>query len=195
MEFIKELSKELVSVKEWPEFKAGDTITVYYTIKEGEKERTQFFQGVDQLQGLPGAECIGVDLGKCAVERAGLRFGRGRWRSEQIDLALRLLAVGLQRGQRVACGVPGQRLDAEMVDLLRRLAPPDLHRGRRGTHQARHRTHHLRPHRGHAPTSSPSSAIAPWRLRCSCSRCPFWRPFRRARTSCSGCRCSRPCCG
>ena len=46
MEFIKELSKELVSVKEWPEFKAGDTITVYYTIKEGEKERTQFFQGV-----------------------------------------------------------------------------------------------------------------------------------------------------
>lgn len=46
MEFIKELSKELVSVKEWPAFKAGDTITVYYTIKEGEKERTQFFQGV-----------------------------------------------------------------------------------------------------------------------------------------------------
>ena len=29
-----------------PSFKAGDTITVYYKIKEGNKERTQHFQGV-----------------------------------------------------------------------------------------------------------------------------------------------------
>ena len=29
-----------------PEFKAGDTLTVYYKIKEGEKERIQPFQGV-----------------------------------------------------------------------------------------------------------------------------------------------------
>ncbi len=29
-----------------PEFKAGDTLKVYYKVKEGEKERTQVFEGV-----------------------------------------------------------------------------------------------------------------------------------------------------
>lgn len=33
-------------MKEWPKFKAGDTLTVTYKIKEGEKERLQAFQGV-----------------------------------------------------------------------------------------------------------------------------------------------------
>lgn len=32
--------------KEFPDFSAGDTITVYYEIREGEKTRTQFFRGV-----------------------------------------------------------------------------------------------------------------------------------------------------
>ncbi len=32
--------------KEFPDFGAGDTITVYYEIREGEKTRTQFFRGV-----------------------------------------------------------------------------------------------------------------------------------------------------
>lgn len=32
--------------KEFPQFSAGDTITVYYEISEGEKTRTQFFRGV-----------------------------------------------------------------------------------------------------------------------------------------------------
>ena len=36
----------LTEVKEYPEFKAGDTITVSYKIKEGNKERIQSFQGV-----------------------------------------------------------------------------------------------------------------------------------------------------
>ena len=31
---------------EFPSFKSGDTITVYYEIKEGQKTRTQFFKGV-----------------------------------------------------------------------------------------------------------------------------------------------------
>ncbi|MFA8450965.1 MAG: 50S ribosomal protein L19 [Bacteroidales bacterium] len=35
-----------VEVKEFPKFKAGDTITVTYKIKEGNKERLQRFQGV-----------------------------------------------------------------------------------------------------------------------------------------------------
>ena len=32
--------------KEFPEFSAGDTITVHYKIKEGNKERIQNFRGV-----------------------------------------------------------------------------------------------------------------------------------------------------
>ncbi len=32
--------------KEFPEFKAGDTVTVTYKIKEGDKERLQNFKGV-----------------------------------------------------------------------------------------------------------------------------------------------------
>jgi large subunit ribosomal protein L19 len=37
---------EFVEKKSFPAFQAGDTITVYYEIREGEKVRTQFFKGV-----------------------------------------------------------------------------------------------------------------------------------------------------
>src|SRR5574343_316673 len=40
------VNNEFVAKKDFPEFGAGDTITVYYEIKEGEKTRTQFFKGV-----------------------------------------------------------------------------------------------------------------------------------------------------
>lgn len=40
------VENELVEKKSFPDFSAGDTITVYYEIKEGEKTRTQFFKGV-----------------------------------------------------------------------------------------------------------------------------------------------------
>ena len=40
------VEEKFVEKKEFPEFSAGDTITVYYEIKEGEKTRTQFFKGV-----------------------------------------------------------------------------------------------------------------------------------------------------
>ncbi|MBT8264204.1 MAG: 50S ribosomal protein L19 [Eudoraea sp.] len=43
---IKFVQDEFVPKKEFPEFSAGDTITVYYEIKEGDKTRTQFFRGV-----------------------------------------------------------------------------------------------------------------------------------------------------
>ena len=46
MDFIRELQKELVELKEFPAFGAGDTVTVSYKIKEGNKERNQQFQGV-----------------------------------------------------------------------------------------------------------------------------------------------------
>lgn len=38
--------ENLTEVKEYPEFKAGDTVTVTYKIREGNKERLQNFQGV-----------------------------------------------------------------------------------------------------------------------------------------------------
>jgi large subunit ribosomal protein L19 len=37
---------EFVEKKSFPSFQSGDTITVYYEIREGEKVRTQFFKGV-----------------------------------------------------------------------------------------------------------------------------------------------------
>lgn len=43
---IKFVQDEFVVKKEFPKFGAGDTITVYYEIKEGDKSRTQFFKGV-----------------------------------------------------------------------------------------------------------------------------------------------------
>jgi large subunit ribosomal protein L19 len=46
MNLIKYVEEKLVAKKETPAFKAGDTITVHYKIKEGDKERIQQYQGV-----------------------------------------------------------------------------------------------------------------------------------------------------
>ncbi len=47
MQIIKSIEKELITEeKNFPDFKAGDTITVSYKIKEGNKERIQPFRGV-----------------------------------------------------------------------------------------------------------------------------------------------------
>ena len=43
---IKFVEDEFVPKKDFPDFSAGDTITVYYQIREGEKTRIQFFKGV-----------------------------------------------------------------------------------------------------------------------------------------------------
>lgn len=43
---LKFVQDEFVTRKDFPEFSAGDTITVYYEITEGQKTRTQFFRGV-----------------------------------------------------------------------------------------------------------------------------------------------------
>jgi len=45
MDLIKYVEDTYVVKKDFPSFKAGDTITVYYKIVEGEKTRTQFFRG------------------------------------------------------------------------------------------------------------------------------------------------------
>ncbi|MDC3077536.1 50S ribosomal protein L19 [Flavobacteriales bacterium] len=43
---LKYVQDEFINKNEFPSFKSGDTITVYYEIKEGQKTRTQFFKGV-----------------------------------------------------------------------------------------------------------------------------------------------------
>ncbi len=46
MDLVKLAEKQIIPVKEAPDFKSGDTVTVYYKIIEGNKEREQQFQGV-----------------------------------------------------------------------------------------------------------------------------------------------------
>lgn len=61
MNITETIAKELTTTKELPSFKAGDTITVYYTIKEGDKERTQLFKGdVIQRKGTGGTETFTI---------------------------------------------------------------------------------------------------------------------------------------
>ncbi|MCH3883279.1 MULTISPECIES: 50S ribosomal protein L19 [Tenacibaculum] len=43
---VKFVQEEFVTKNELPKFSAGDTITVYFEIREGDKVRTQFFRGV-----------------------------------------------------------------------------------------------------------------------------------------------------
>jgi large subunit ribosomal protein L19 len=61
-----------IAKKEFPEFSAGDTLTVYYQIREGEKVRTQFFKGVViqiKGQGLAKTFTIRKMSGTIGVER------------------------------------------------------------------------------------------------------------------------------
>ena len=46
MDLMKVVEKEFAVENDFPEFKAGDTITVHYKIIEGNKERIQQFRGV-----------------------------------------------------------------------------------------------------------------------------------------------------
>jgi len=46
MNLMEYAEKQLVTKTKHPEFKAGDTVTVHYKIKEGDKERVQQYTGV-----------------------------------------------------------------------------------------------------------------------------------------------------
>ena len=46
MDLVKFVQDEFIEKKDFPKFSSGDTITVYYEIKEGQKTRTQFYKGV-----------------------------------------------------------------------------------------------------------------------------------------------------
>ena len=66
------VQNEFTSKKDFPEFGAGDTLTVYYQIREGEKVRTQFFKGVViqiKGQGMSKTFTIRKMSGTVGVER------------------------------------------------------------------------------------------------------------------------------
>lgn len=72
MDLMKVAEEALAPKKDFPEFKAGDTITVYYKIKEGNKERIQQFRGVViQRRGSKNTETFTVRKmsGSIGVER------------------------------------------------------------------------------------------------------------------------------
>ena len=71
-DLMKFVQDEFITKKDFPEFGAGDTITVYYEIKEGEKTRTQFFKGVViQRRGTGSTETFTIRKmsGAVGVER------------------------------------------------------------------------------------------------------------------------------
>lgn len=45
-QLISYVQDQFIEKKDFPEFSSGDTLTVYYEIREGDKSRTQFFKGV-----------------------------------------------------------------------------------------------------------------------------------------------------
>lgn len=72
MDLMKVVEGKYTQENNYPEFKSGDTITVYYKIKEGNKERIQQFKGVViQRRGIGMTETFTVRKmsGNVGVER------------------------------------------------------------------------------------------------------------------------------
>ena len=72
MDLVKFVQDEFVTKNELPKFAAGDTITVYYEIREGDKVCTQFFRGVViQKRGSGASETFTIRKmsGTVGVER------------------------------------------------------------------------------------------------------------------------------
>ena len=71
-DFVSLIENKFIEKKEFPKFSTGDTITVFYEIREGEKVRTQFFKGVViqvKGQGLTKTFTIRKMSGTIGVER------------------------------------------------------------------------------------------------------------------------------
>ena len=69
---VKFVEEQFVETKDPPSFSSGDTITVYYEIREGDKTRTQFFKGVVlQRRGSGSTETFTIRKmsGSIGVER------------------------------------------------------------------------------------------------------------------------------
>ena len=61
MNLTEQISSEINIKNEVPKFGSGDTITVFYKIREGNKERIQFFKGdVIQRRGVGSTETFTI---------------------------------------------------------------------------------------------------------------------------------------
>ena len=85
MDLVKQLHDIVTEKKDYPDFRAGDNITVYYNITEGDKTRVQAFKGnVVQRRGSGATETITVRKisGGVGVERIFPLFSRNIVRIE-----------------------------------------------------------------------------------------------------------------
>ncbi|MCP4310884.1 MAG: 50S ribosomal protein L19 [Bacteroidetes bacterium] len=72
MDLMKVVDQEYASQNELPKFSAGDTITVHYKIREGNKERVQQYRGVviqRRGKGLTETFTVRKMSGNIGVER------------------------------------------------------------------------------------------------------------------------------
>jgi len=72
MNLMNVVQQEMSVKNDYPQFKAGDTVTVHYKIKEGNKERIQQFQGVviqRSGEGLKETFTVRKMSGNVGVER------------------------------------------------------------------------------------------------------------------------------
>ena len=87
----------LCQKKEFPNFQAWDTITVYYEIREGSKVRTQFFKGV-----------VIQIKGSGATKTSTIRKMSG---TESVERIFPINLPGIQKIEVNACGkVRGSRI-------------------------------------------------------------------------------------
>jgi large subunit ribosomal protein L19 len=72
MDLLKVVENQFTTKKDYPEFRAGDTITVHYKIVEGNKERIQQYRGVVLQRNGAGASAtftVRKMSGSVGVER------------------------------------------------------------------------------------------------------------------------------
>ena len=55
MDLVKFVEEQVITKNEFPSFKSGDTVSVHYKIREGNKERIQIYQGVVIQRNSAGA--------------------------------------------------------------------------------------------------------------------------------------------
>ena len=55
MDLVKFVEEQVIAKNEVPAFKSGDTVSVHYKIREGNKERVQIYQGVVLQRNSVGA--------------------------------------------------------------------------------------------------------------------------------------------
>ena len=67
-QLISYVQDQFIEKKDFPEFGTGDTLTVYYQIREGNKVRTQFFKGVViQIKGQGLSKTFTIRKMSCTV--------------------------------------------------------------------------------------------------------------------------------